>query len=234
MSKLKQPYLWPLLLLVAANGLILADIAGLRYGATLVLLAFLPGWAWLGAFLQRPLDLAERLALAIGLSLALTIVGTMATVYLPGPLTLGQLLFTSDAIIISGLAVMLWQRQRDHFSPAPLLPPSAAVIIAVLLLLLLAALLRLPRLGYAEFHEDEAEALMLGVRLLQGEDYALFLHRKGPAQMLLPVAFWLFSGHISEDLARLPFALSSLLSVVTIYFLGRRWFGWTATTIRCR
>jgi hypothetical protein len=69
---------------------------------------------------------------------------------------------------------------------------------------------------------------MLGVRLLQGEDYALFLHRKGPAQMLVPVTFWLLTGRITETLIRFPFALSSILSAITLFFMGRRWFSWQA------
>jgi len=69
---------------------------------------------------------------------------------------------------------------------------------------------------------------MLGVRLFHGEDYALFLHRKGPAQMLLPVSFWLLSGRVTESLIRLPFALSSVMSAITLFLIGRRWFGWTA------
>ncbi|MDM8520151.1 glycosyltransferase family 39 protein [Anaerolineales bacterium HSG6] len=101
-------------------------------------------------------------------------------------------------------------------------------LIPVTLLFLLTLALRLPNLGYAEFHEDEAEALMLGVRVLQGEDYALFLHRKGPAQMLLPVAFWLLTERITESMARFPFVLSSILSVLTMFVLGRHWFGLTA------
>ena len=230
--KLKQPYLWPLLLLPAANGLIATDIVDLRYCAALILLAFLPGWVWLNA-LDPPTGFAGRVTLAIGLSLALSIFGAMFAVYLPGPLTTGQLLLTIDAIIVAGAAAA---RRRPSRRAAPPLPPPVTfparnrlIIPALLvLLILLAAAVRLPRLGYAEFHEDEAETLMLGVRLLQGEDYAMFLHRKGPAQMLLPVAFWLFTGRITETLARFPFALSSILSVATLFFMGRRWFGWPA------
>ncbi|MBI1879029.1 MAG: glycosyltransferase family 39 protein [Chloroflexi bacterium] len=213
---------------------------GLRYVAALILLAFLPGWVWLQAlFAPSPpndepktptlLDLLERLTLAIGLSLALTIVGTMFAVYLPGTFTLLQLLITINVLILTGLVVIWWQQRFTLYAlrftlHALRFTPNTLPIITLLVLLLLAATLRLPRLGYAEFHEDEAEALMLGVRLMQGEDYALFLHRKGPAQMLIPLAFWLLTGQITEAMARFPFALSSILSVATLFFIGRRWF----------
>ncbi len=211
----------PIALLIAADGLILAQIDPLRPIATLILLAFLPGWLWLQYF-NPPVDGPERITLAVGLSLALTIAVTMLTVYLPGPLSATQLLVVVNGIILGGL-LMNQHAGKSAYEKSPL---SSQILIALALLLLLAAALRLPRLGYAEFHEDEAEALMLGVRLFQGEEYALFLHRKGPAQMLLPVAFWLFNGGITEMLARLPFALSSILSVATLFFMGRRWFNW--------
>lgn len=244
-ARLSYPYLWPFFLLLAANGLIFTPLPPLwRYSAALILLAFLPGWTWLNVFYSQPsaqeqnepqssplLDLTERLTLAIGLSLALTIFGVMFAVYLPGPLDLPRLLLIINTVIIIGL-VVIWQQKR---APAPLLPyahaSSSASFLILIAVLLLAALLRLPRLGYAEFHEDEAEALMLGVRLMQGEDYALFLHRKGPAQMLVPLAFWLASGQITETMARFPFALSSILSVATLFFIGRRWFDRRAGTL---
>ncbi|HXV97108.1 MAG TPA: DUF1616 domain-containing protein, partial [Anaerolineae bacterium] len=82
---LLRPQIWPLLLLIGANILIIAPISPiLRYTAALMLLAFLPGWVWLHPFFdpQRDnnpsqtsplLDIPERFTLAIGLSLALTI-----------------------------------------------------------------------------------------------------------------------------------------------------------------
>ncbi|HXV42130.1 MAG TPA: DUF1616 domain-containing protein, partial [Anaerolineae bacterium] len=241
---LLRPQIWPLLLLIGANILIIAPISPiLRYTAALMLLAFLPGWVWLHPFFdpQRDnnpsqtsplLDIPERFTLAIDLSLALTIFGSMFAVYLPGPLNLSQLLIMIDLLSAAGLVAIWWQSRSLPpplpRSPAPVLSPA---LLSLTILLLLAALLRLPRLGYAEFHEDEAEALMLGVRLLQGEDYALFLHRKGPAQMLVPLTFWLLTGHISETLARFPFALSSILSVAALFFMGWRWFNWQAGAI---
>ncbi len=219
-SKLKLPILWPLLLLLPANGLILfQSIPHLRYGAALVLLAFLPGWAWLNVCRPHALNQVKRVALSVGLSLALTIFGAMAAVYLPGPLTLTHLLITINAIIMAGL---IFNRWTNYTAAATRVNTTVMLLLAALLLP--ALFLRLPRLGYAEFHEDEAEALMLGVRLFQGEDYALFLHRKGPAQMLVPVAFWLLTGQITETFARFPFALSSVFSVVTLFLTGRRWF----------
>lgn len=229
----KQPYLWPLVLLIAADSLIIATSGPpTRYAAALTLLLFLPGWVWVEAFFNPLLNLAERLVLAIGLSLALTVFGAMLAAYLPGPISEAKLLVITNSITLVGLGVVWYQnyqqRQSTNQHPLkhnPLLFTNYQFLLTLLLLILLAAALRLPRLGYAEFHEDEAEALLLGTRLFQGEDYALFLHRKGPAQMLLPVSFWLLTNRLTEALARFPFALNSILSVVTLFFIGRRWFG---------
>ncbi len=228
MLKTHRYLFWPALALLLANGVILVDAPSLlRYGAALLLLAFLPGWAWL-QMLDRPTVLhpVERVVLAVGLSLALAVFGLLFVVYLPGELSAGQVLAAMSGITLAGLLAAALRKAETAGESST--QKWGIVLLAALLLLGLAALLRLPRLGYAEFHEDEAEALMLGVRLLRGEDYALFLHRKGPAQMLVPVAFWLLTGQITEALARGPFALSSLLSVVTIFLLGRRWFNWPA------
>ncbi len=226
LARLKQPvFLWPLLVLIVVNGLMWVDLLVLRYSAAFLLLAFLPGWIWLQAVFRPPIPVGERILLAIGLSLTLTILATMFSVYWPGPLVASQLLIVINLLSITGLTVMIVSKKPPLEVTSG---PQLTAIILLLVILLLAAALRLPRLGYAEFHEDEAEALMLGTRLLQGEDYALFLHRKGPAQMLLPMAFWLTTGRITESLARFPFALSSLLGVATLFFIGGRWFGWPA------
>jgi 4-amino-4-deoxy-L-arabinose transferase-like glycosyltransferase len=94
--------------------------------------------------------------------------------------------------------------------------------------LVLAAALRLPRLGYAEFHEDEVEVTSLATRTIGGEDYAVFLHRKGPEQMLPPLAGWLLAGRITEGWARLPFALAGLLGVAALTLFAHRLGGGAA------
>ena len=244
--KLTPVQAWPILGLMLADGLILVDSGPYaRYFASLALLLFLPGWVWLPIFFENPplqpnpwpfIERIERLTLAVGLSLALTILSAMLVVYLPGPFNLFQLLSLLNLVIITGLAINWRQNWRTAKNlgqtPAPVVRLFPRFFnsgfLPLLLLVTLAALLRLPRLGYAEFHEDEAEALMLGVRLMQGEDYALFLHRKGPAQMLLPLAGWLLTGHITETMARFPFALSSILSVVALFLIGQRWFNTAA------
>ncbi|RIK26720.1 MAG: hypothetical protein DCC55_39795, partial [Chloroflexi bacterium] len=53
----------------------------------------------------------------------------------------------------------------------------------------------------------------------------LFLHRKGPQEILAPAVSYALTGHLTEATARLPFALAGVAGVLAIYCLGRRIFG---------
>ncbi len=120
--------------------------------------------------------------------------------------------------------------QAQVFTNLPISPssihwPSRTVLLILLLILAVAAVTRLTRLGYGEFHEDELENMRLIVRAYKGEEYAAFLDSKGPIHWLLPAAMWYLNGWLGEGLARLPFALASLLLIPTVYVLGRRLSG---------
>lgn len=106
--------------------------------------------------------------------------------------------------------------------PAPLVWPDRRTGLVLVLVFALAASLRLTMLGYAEFHEDEVEVVSLAARAIKGEGYAVFLHRKGPLQMLVPMANWLMAGRITEGSARLPFTVANLLGVLAVAWLAHR------------
>ena len=211
---------WPLeVWLVAALTVVLTDWFEARAVVAVLLLFFLPGWAWLEAWSPHPQEGIWRVIVAIGLSLAGVSLGTLYVAYLPGPLTERDLLILCAAVTLPSLAVALHRRH------APLNWPDRRLWLLLVLVLAVAAAMRLPRLGYAEFHEDEVEVTSLAVRTIGGEDYAVFLHRKGPIQMLAPLAGWLLAGRITEGWARLPFALASLSGVLTVTLLAHRLAG---------
>jgi 4-amino-4-deoxy-L-arabinose transferase-like glycosyltransferase len=214
---------WPAWLWAAAALAIVANAwFEARAAAAVLLLFFLPGWAWLEAWLPDFREGVWRGILAAGLSLILTSLGTLYLSYLPGPLTEGHLLALCAVFTLPPLAIALRRR------PAALIWPDRRLWLLLGVVLVLAAALRLPRLGYAEFHEDEVEVTSLATRTIGGEDYAVFLHRKGPEQMLPPLAGWLLAGRITEGWARLPFALAGLLGVAALTLFAHRLGGGAA------
>ena len=97
--------------------------------------------------------------------------------------------------------------------------------VALLALLAGTAYLRFTHLGYAELHGDETLVALRAVDVIQGYERALFVHKKGPAEILIGVAVYLLTGHLTEFTAHLPFALASFAGVGAVYALARRWFG---------
>ena len=96
--------------------------------------------------------------------------------------------------------------------------------IWLLLLGLLALLLRLPGLGYHEFHVDEVSVLRAARRAIEGVPEVLAEHTKGPGEILVSIVGYGMLGNIDELTGRLPFALMSVVSVLALMLLGRLLF----------
>ena len=88
-------------------------------------------------------------------------------------------------------------------------------------LLVLAAAFRVLWLGYSEFQGDEAIVMLKAAAAVQGRRDVLFLHKKGPAEILIPTALLALAGRLPEAWARLPFALTGLGGLAVLYLLGR-------------
>jgi 4-amino-4-deoxy-L-arabinose transferase-like glycosyltransferase len=101
----------------------------------------------------------------------------------------------------------------------------------VLLLLAVAAPLRLFDLGWSEFQGDEARVVLRAMAALQGAEGALAAHRKVPGEILLAYVFAGSLGQIVEQVARLPYALSSVGAVLAFYSLARKLLGGLAGLI---
>ncbi|MGQ9502466.1 MAG: ArnT family glycosyltransferase [Anaerolineae bacterium] len=194
--------------------LVLSDYLIGRAIAAFLLLWFLPGWVCLEAFSSPVTEVIWRTILACGLGFALTSLSLLYLTYLNIPLAKWHPITISAAVTLP--AWILTHRRKL----SPLSWPLTRMGCVLIGVFVVAAAVRFIQLGYAEFHEDEVEVLNLAVRAGKGEGYAVFLHRKGPLQMLAPLAFWLLTGHINEGLARLPFATASLLGVLTVAYLA--------------
>lgn len=214
-AKLKGNWQVLVFLFLADALLFFGPAIPLRYVGALLLLCFLPGWALAGLLLKEA-DWWERLALSFGLSLALSSLATLLLHYLPGPMGRPLALLSYNALVL-----IPWAFKVRH---ASCLPPTA-YRLPPFLLLALALFFRLTFLGYSEFQGDEVDIMLSAARALEGEDAALFLRSKGPAEALLPVSFWLLNGQINELMSRLPFALAGSFGVVAIYLFGRAAWG---------
>ncbi|MGC8877924.1 MAG: ArnT family glycosyltransferase [Anaerolineae bacterium] len=209
---------------VLANGVILTNAPeALRLLAGLALLFVLPGLPWLwGLNWLGTQDGIERIVLLGGLSCALASAALLAAVYWPQPFDLIQVLVALDVVTLGGL---VFSALRSNGTPTGWHWPRGATLAGLVAILIVAIYLRWDALGYAEFHEDEIENMVLAVRAMKGEEYAPFLDSKGPIHWLIPAALWLTHGWINEGLARAPFALCSTLTVLAVFMLGRRMAG---------
>jgi len=214
-----------LLALILANVIIWAtDSLVMQAVAGVVLLALLPGGLLTGLLLgqDESLDVVERVVLGVGLGYACLVLGALLLHYLPGPLTRTLLLAPYD--VLAALLIILRVRQSASSIARPRIPRRVAA--GLVLLVIVGAFFRFSNLGYSEFQGDEGRAMLRAAEVVQGQDQVLFLHKKGPVEILMPAAFYALAGRIDERTARFPFALANLAALVALFVLGRRAFDW--------
>jgi hypothetical protein len=243
---LPRPSLLLPAILVAAlllHVILLVDLPILLQGvAALLLTGLLPGLFLVDLLLGRsdsPPSRGEFGLYAIAAGYALIIVIMLLLSYLPGGLTQWMILATFDGVL--ALLLILWWRREQHSQIDPQISqitriegragsitfakPSqrqVATIAGLLILLLVGGYLRFANLGYAEFHGDEARGALRAAALLQGHEEVLFLHKKGPTEIVLPALLLALTGGLTEAVARLPLALANLAALCAIWALGWR------------
>jgi 4-amino-4-deoxy-L-arabinose transferase-like glycosyltransferase len=206
--------------------------------AALVLAGFLPGALLVHALVGQgaaPPNRWERIVLSAGAAYVVLVGGMLGVSYLPGGPTLLNTLLVFDALT---LVLLMWVARRGAQQPAaagatwPLVADWRWVAAGAVVLLLVGAVLRLGNLGYSDFQGDEARAALRAAATIQGYEDVLFLHKKGPTEILLPAALYTLTGHLTEATARLPFALANLAALFAAWLLGWRLFnplaGWIA------
>jgi 4-amino-4-deoxy-L-arabinose transferase-like glycosyltransferase len=214
-----------IVLALLSNTLILWDPSRLLvFAAGLVLVCLLPGYLLARVILPGgdALKRSERVVLSIGLGYAVLVLGTLTLHYLPGPLTRLSILALYDGLILLLVAVFLWRRRDDATPSAGRLKSAHSLLL--LAVLLVAAFLRFGNLGYSEFQGDESRAALMAAAVVRGQEEILFLHKKGPVEILVPAVFYALDGTLDELTARLPFALANVTAIATMYLLIRRLF----------
>jgi hypothetical protein len=214
--------------------LLLASDPGARALAALIL-GLLPGLTLVEWIFRKEIEsavsgdgrpgLLGMALLGMGSGYALLVLGTLVAHYLPGPLTPRLLLALTNGPSLLFLLLrartpscgyvqsrMPWRGARDRW---------AITLTCLTGIVVLAAAFRLPYLGFSEFQGDEAIVMLKAAAAVQGRGDVLFLHKKGPAEILLPTALLALAGRLPESWARLPFALAGLGGVGLIYLLGR-------------
>ena len=180
-----------------------------------LLLIFLPTVTWSRSHSGF---LVERVLLGGATVLALNMLMTLLLVYLPGPVPRIWQVALQLAVVALPVSISPGKAVSAPDS-GPRVPQ--ALVLAILTVLLM----RLPGLGYSEFQGDEGVIMVRAAAVITGDDTELFLHQKGPAEILIPLAFWNLAGTITEFWARLSFAWASGLSMLAVIVLTRRWSG---------
>jgi 4-amino-4-deoxy-L-arabinose transferase-like glycosyltransferase len=206
----------------------------LQAGAALSIAVLVPGAllvAWWAQGLEAPPEKWEQFLYAVGAGFGLLIAMLLFLSYLPGGLARVHVLLAFDLLVAFLLAgVYLGKRQRQAVQrrvESAHAPARSGYVwgVAAGALLLLVVILRFMNLGYSDFQGDEAGVALRANEVLIGYENALFVHTKGPAEILIASAIYALTGRLTEAGARLPFALANTCAVLAMLALGRRMFG---------
>ncbi len=208
--------------------------------ATLILTGLLPATLFIELLLDRRLaqpSRAERILYTIATSYTVMVLVSLLLSYLPGGLMAWQIYAGFDGLLLLLLALYWWRTpkmpeapvaddlftDKDRFTTPS--PTRRWLISGFLVLAIGGALLRFPNLGYAEYHGDEARAVLRAAAVIQGYEDVLLIHKKGPTEILLPTVIYSLSNHLTETTSRLPFAIAGFVALFAIWLLGWRLFG---------
>lgn len=220
-------------LLIGTNIILLVESPlPLRVGAALVLAWALPGTLLVSALVGESAAPPERWEgglYAAGAGYTVMILTLFGLGSLPGGVTQEQTLAAFDLVVFLLLALSAGRRYASAAPPAWTALPAREgrrwLVVGLLSLFLVAGFLRLANLGYAEFQGDEARAILRAAGVIQGYEDVLFIHKKGPAEILIPTALYSLVGSMTESVARLPFALANLAALGALFMLGWRLSG---------
>jgi hypothetical protein len=215
----KRLRLLVLLLLVSlAHITMFASVLPLAWrGASLFYILSVPGFLLAQAMFRQAEGWASRILLGIASALAIQTLLIWLAHAPVGPITPIKLLLPANALTLI-CALFLFPQQHEkaiRFN-------FGWRNISLFIVLGVAAFFRFRFLGNAEFQGDEANVVLLAVDSVIGHEAILFLHRKGPAEVLLSVPPLALFGVTNEWLGRLPFAISSLGVVYASYVVARK------------
>lgn len=217
MSRLQHVALVGVFVCIVVVGLTwIPGVSLVRFGAAFSLLWILPGVAWM---LVLKGDWARRIVLGFGLAIVVNGIITLSLCFLCASFPDN---FARFVYALSTIVPALWCLRKP--AKAVVLAVNPLSYKAILVLFLGAALFRLPNLAYSEFQGDEAVVMRRAARVLVGHEEELFLHAKGPVEILTVMPLWALSGTLTEWQARLPYALAGMLAVAAVAVLTSQYF----------
>lgn len=171
----------------------------LRLLGGVTLFCFLPGFLLINLLFPKSgsFSLLERLLLSAEASYVLSTSCVLAVHFVPGEITLTSICIALDGLVSTLLALNVLLRK----AAAGRLDnrwPSKTVLLQIVLLVALAAFFRFAYLGYSEYQGDEVTVVSVAREAIVGRDDALFLHRKGPTEASMAIAFTLFTDGFIE------------------------------------
>jgi hypothetical protein len=195
----------------------------------LLLGVLLPGMLLTAWLLHRALPTPLEFALySLGLGLTLYVLAMGIVAILPGGVPPWQVVTALDLLCLL-LAVGWWRAWRLPAIPTTWQPPDIRwdhwATTGVITILVVGGTLRLVNLGYSEFYNDEIRVMHRVAELIQGYPKAMIVHRKGPAEVLIPTGIYAVQQSITEAHARLPFTVANMTGLVGVFLLGWRMFG---------
>jgi hypothetical protein len=205
------------ILITAVSAVLLPSAAGRQLPAFLLLwVAPAIGWTFWGLGTFEEESLLERFFIGAGLGLLLNGLLALVIGYVPGAPPRWGLLAGAIVVALGPLVMGRAGARRGR----------GKAVSWLLVGVLAAALgLRLANAGYKELQGDEGVIMVRAAAVLTGDEEEIFLHQKGPVEILLPLTTWGLTGETNDFWARLPFAWAGLLGVGVMYVLGRRWGG---------
>jgi hypothetical protein len=178
------------------------------------LYAIWPIFPWAGLFSGGRF---ERLIIAATMAVLLNTGLTLLLVYLPGPTTRGMLIL---AYAFVALVPLLLPQFKFNFSVTPV---NWGKIWPLVLIASFTLGFRWLNLDYSEYQGDESVIMIRAARVLAGQDGQLFLHQKGPVEILIPVGLWGVAGEINEFWSRVLFSWAGCLAVAAVWVVAYRW-----------
>jgi hypothetical protein len=211
-------------LIVLLHGLIFAPLPLNLRGIAVIALLTLPGVLFALRWFRTESDPLIRIFLSVSGGLAFQQLLLFGLQALPGPLSAAPILI-ANGLALGLICAFSWKHwQAKPFRITLANPRLLLAQLPLIFVLLLAGYPRLVNLGIPEFQADEIRPIYLAAGVLHGHEQAIWLHRKGPTEILLPAGPMLVLGQTNELLARLPFALAGMAIVLGGFLLCRLLF----------